>query len=90
MMEAVPLEALVERLVLTSRLSEREARHLVGEVVAFLDETVEQFARRRHQDLQRQGIGNADIYRAIAVEVGQRRFAAPPLSERQIRRLIYG
>ena len=90
MAEAFVLEELVERLTLTTRLSEREARHLVGEVVAFLDEPVERFARRRHGELQREGFSNEDIYQRIAAEIGQRPFGVAPLSLRQVRRLIYG
>ena len=86
----IGLSEFVERLVQTSRLTEREARHLVGEVLAFLDDTVELFARRRHRELQREGLGNADIYRQIAAEAGQRPFRVGTLSERQVRRLIYG
>src|SRR5579871_5795214 len=53
--EPFVLDELVERLTQTTRLSEREARHLVGEILAFLDEPVERFARRRHGELQREG-----------------------------------
>jgi hypothetical protein len=88
--EPFVLDELVERLTRTTRLSEREARHLVGEVVAFLDEPVERFARRRHGELQREGFSNTDIYQRIAGEIGQRPFGIGPLTLRQVRRLIYG
>jgi hypothetical protein len=84
------LNELMERLTQVSRLSESEARHLVGEVLAFLDEPVEQFARRRHREMQRDGLGNAAIYQRIADEADQRLFRLGSLSERQVRRLIYG
>ncbi len=90
MTEPLVLEELVERLTQTTRLSEREARHLVGEVLAFLDEPVERFARRRHGELQREGFSNTDIYQRIAGEIGQRPFSMGPLTVRQVRRLIYG
>ena len=84
------LDELVERLTRSSRLNAREAAHLVDEVLAFLDDSVEQFVRRRHQELQREGINNADIYCQVAREAASLRFRAPPLSARQIRRLVYG
>jgi hypothetical protein len=83
-------EELVERLSRRSRLNVREAGHLVDEVLAFLDDSVEQYVRRRHRELQREGLSNPEIFRQVAVEATQRRFRAPELTARQIRRLIYG
>jgi hypothetical protein len=83
-------EELITQLTRSSRLNAREATHLVDEVLAFLDDSVEQFVRRRHQQLQREGIPNADIYRQVAQEAAALRFRAPGLSARQIRRLVYG
>ena len=64
--------------------------HLVREVVAFFGETVESFAARRHADLKRTGLRNGAIFEQIVAELGGHRFAAPALSIRQIRRMIYG
>jgi hypothetical protein len=83
-------EALIDRLTRTGRLSSPEAAHLIEEVLAFMDDSAEQFVRRRHRELQREGFSNPDIYRQVAAEATQRRFRAPVLSTRQIRRLIYG
>jgi hypothetical protein len=85
-----PQEALLERLTLTGRLSKREAVHLVGEVLAFHGDSLEQFVQRRHRELQREGLQNAQIYRCLAAEVAARRFRVEAPSERQLRRLIYG
>jgi polyhydroxyalkanoate synthesis regulator phasin len=87
-----PLEfgELIERLTRTGRLSQREASHVVDEVLAFLDDSLEQFVRRRHRELQREELNNEAIYRQVAQEAGRRRFAVPALSIRQVRRLIYG
>ena len=72
-------------------LGEAEARHLIVEVLSFYDETAAMFVRRRHRELQQQdGMRNAAIFRRIAEELAVRRFAAEPLSERQVRRMIYG
>jgi len=87
-----PLEfgELIERLTRTGRLSQREARHVVDEVLAFLDDSLEQFVRRRHRELQREDLNNEAIYRQVAEEAGRRLFRVPVLSTRQVRRLIYG
>lgn len=90
MSERIELTELVDRLTRTTRLSRPEALHLVDEVLSFLDESLEEFVRRRHRELQHEGRGNPEIYRRVAEEARQRRFRGARLSERQIRRLIYG
>jgi hypothetical protein len=84
------LHELITYLVRTSRLTPAEARRVVGEVMAFLDETPDAFIRRRHLALQSEGLPNAAIFARLAAELAQRRFRAPEYSERQIRRIIYG
>jgi len=84
------LQELVEYLARSSRLSPQEVSRLVSEVLSFLDETPEAFVRRRHLALQSQGLPNAEIFTRLAREIAERRFRAPPYSERQIRRMVYG
>jgi hypothetical protein len=84
------LQELVNYLARTSRLSPAEAARLVGEVLAFLDETPEAFIRRRHLELQAEGLPNSVIFERVAAELAQLRFRAPAYSARQIRRIIYG
>jgi hypothetical protein len=84
------LDELVDYLTRTSRLDRHEARRLVDEVLAFLAEQPEEFVRRRHLALQRQGLANAAIFDRLKAELAHRRFPAPPYSERQLRRIIYG
>ncbi len=62
----------------------------MAEVLAHLDETVEAYLRRRHRELQAEGRANAEIFAVLAEEVGSRPFAVRSMSERQIRRAIYG
>ena len=90
MPDARQFEELVQRLTRSSALSAREADHLIEEVLAFLDESIEQFVRRRHAELQRAGLNNVGIYQQLIVEAAGRRFRAPDLTTRQIRRLVYG
>ncbi|MDA8068803.1 MAG: hypothetical protein M0T77_09375 [Actinomycetota bacterium] len=66
------------------------AARVVEEVMAYFSETAEEFVRRRHRELQRAGVTNSRSLALIAQELVQRRVAGPALSERQVRRLIYG
>ena len=63
---------------------------LYEEFLACFGQTLEEYVAVRHTALQRAGRKNAEIYRLIGEETRGMRFAAPPLTERQIRRLIYG
>ena len=84
------LDELTTYLMRTSRLSLAEAGRVLEDILAFLHETPEAFIRRRHLELQHQGLANREIFARLAVEVAARRFSAPALSLRQIRRIIYG
>jgi len=83
-------DELLGHLARTTSLGSRTAGRLVEEVLAYFSESLEEFVARRHRELQAEGLRNDEIFGRIAGEVRARRFAAPPLSERQIRRLIYG
>lgn len=73
-----------------SGVSRGQAARLVDDVLAYFSETSEEFVRRRHRELRRDGVANTTVFALIAEELAQRRVAGPRLSERQIRRLIYG
>lgn len=90
MSDQTELAELVAYLVRSTRLTAAEAEKVVHEVLAFMDETPEDFVRRRHLALQSQGLANARIFEQIAQELARRRFRAAELSERQIRRIVYG
>jgi len=66
------------------------ASRVVAEVLAYFSETSEEYVRRRHRELQREGVPNSRSLTLIGAELAGRRVAGPVLSERQIRRLIYG
>ncbi|MFK8077221.1 MAG: hypothetical protein AB8B84_11590 [Granulosicoccus sp.] len=87
--DPTPIE-LLNHLCQHSRLSTEEAARLVREVLAFYNESVSEFIRRRHHELQKSGLSNAQIYIRIGEELSSNRFAATPMTERQIRRAIYG
>ena len=86
------LDELSAYLASTTRLEPVEARRVVRAMLELLtEESAETFAIRRHRELKAAGaLKNEAIYALIAAEMRQRPFAAPRLSQRQIRRLIYG
>lgn len=86
----MPDHALVRRIAESTGLSEAEAARVIGDVLAHHGETVEQLVRRRHGELALRGLHNPEIFRVVAGELGERRVAPPQLSERQLRRIVYG
>ena len=70
--------------------SRSTAQRLVDEVLAHFREPLEDYVARRHRELVAQDLKNDAIYALIAEELRTRLVAAPQLSARQIRRLIYG
>ena len=86
---AIP-STLLDHLVHTGGLNRPEARRMVQEVISFYGETPEAFVVRRHRELQAEGMRNRAIYARVAAEMDGWRFRARRLSERQIRRIVYG
>lgn len=74
----------------SSGLSPTEARRLVEDVLSFHDEPLEEWVRRRHGELRTYGARNAEIFTRLREELRGHVVAAPELSERQLRRIIYG
>ena len=62
---------------------------VIADVVTYFSETAEEFVQRRHAELQQRQYKNDEIWPLIAAELNQRRFPAPALSERQLRRIVY-
>ena len=85
-----PIDDLLDHLVRTTALSRDQAMRIVAEVLTYFDESLETFVRRRHRELQAEGLANAAIYKRIKNDLKFWRIAAPETSERQIRRIIYG
>lgn len=89
-MSAGPYDDLVGHLVRSTPLSAGEATRVVAEVLGYFAEPVPEFVRRRHAELRDRGLTNDRIFAALRVELATRRFAPPPLSVRQLRRIVYG
>lgn len=83
-------EALLAHLVATTGLSPADAARVIEDVVAFHAEPVEELVRRRHAQLRTYGARNDEIFARLAEELQHRVVAAPRLTERQLRRIVYG
>jgi hypothetical protein len=81
---------LVEYLAASCPLSRAEAARVVADVLGYFSELPEEYVRRRHRELKAGGSTNDLAFRQIAAEIPQRRYAAPDLSLRQLRRMVYG
>ncbi len=85
------LTPLIQHLCNNCDLSHSTASKLIDEVREFFNETVEDFVARRHHELKQElGLSNPQIFQRIDDEIKQMVFASRPLTQRQIRRLIYG
>ena len=89
MPDPVPQD-LARYLAASTGLPQPTTARVIADVTAYFGETLEEFVRRRHAELQRRQHRNLEIWPVIAAELPQRRFAAPGLSERQLRRIVYG
>ncbi|GAA4822494.1 hypothetical protein GCM10023220_64780 [Streptomyces ziwulingensis] len=83
-------DELVDHLTRSTPLSRGEALRVVQDVLAYFDETAEEYVRRRHRELQSQGLVNATIFERIEAELKYRAVAPPELTLRQLRRMVYG
>jgi hypothetical protein len=83
-------EELVDHLTRSTPLSRGEALRVVQDVLAYFDETTEMYVRRRHRELQAQGLVNASIFERIEADLKYRAVSPPDLTLRQLRRIVYG
>ena len=81
---------LINHLSRSTALSETQVRRIVAEVLAYFNEDIESYIRRRHREMHLQGLANRTIFATIQQEISDRLFPAEILSERKIRRVIYG
>jgi Fe-S cluster assembly scaffold protein SufB len=82
---------LIRNVAASTGLPEATASRVVADVAAYFGETVDQFVVRRHAELQGAGRKrNDDIWPQLAAELKARRFRAGDLTERQLRRIVYG
>lgn len=86
----MPDPDLVAHVVATTSLTPGEAARVIEDVIAFHARPVEDYVRSRHAHLKTYGARNPEIFSRIAEELGERVVAPPPLTERQLRRIVYG
>jgi hypothetical protein len=81
---------LARYLAASTGLPQPTTTRVIADVNAYYDETVEEYVRRRHAELHRKNRKNDEIWPEIAAELAHRRFTAPNLTQRQLRRIVYG
>lgn len=81
---------LVRHVAASTGLDEATATRVVTDVVAYFGQTVEDFVRQRHGELKDMNKRNDDIWPRLAAEVSEHRFRVGDLTERQLRRIVYG
>ena len=85
------IQPLINHLCQNGDLTPSQARKTVNEVISYFSESAENYVRRRHLEIKQEfGLANPQIYQRIETELAQLVFAAPLLTQRQIRRIIYG
>ncbi|MET9081999.1 hypothetical protein ABZX77_08840 [Streptomyces sp. NPDC004237] len=83
-------DELVDHLARSTPLSRGEALRVIQDVLAYFDEPAGDYVRRRHRELQAEGLVNAEIFDRIAADLKYRAVAPPELTLRQLRRIVYG
>ena len=86
----MPEHDLVSRIASSTGLTLGEAARVITDVIALYSEPTEDFVRRRHGQLQTYGMRNPEIFAQISSELARRVVAPPPLTDRQLRRIVYG
>jgi hypothetical protein len=81
---------LLDQLERTTQLPRSVLRRVIDEVLDHHRESIDQLVRRRHRELQAGGFTNPAIWSLLVSELATRLVQAPQLSERQLRRIVYG
>ena len=81
---------LVRHVAMSTGLDEATATRVVADVMAYFGQTVEEYVVQRHENLKSRNRKNDEIWPLIMGELKTRRFTADELSERKLRRMVYG
>jgi hypothetical protein len=83
-------EKFKRHVVETYNVSDRDFERLYEEFLEHFGFDLEDFIRHRHFELRTEGKRNESIYGILIGEAARRRFPAQGLTERRVRRMIYG
>ena len=83
-------EDLLLHLRAVTGMSESLLSKILEETRAWYAKDLRTWIRDRHRELQRQGLRNREIYPKLQAEMRGILVQPAPLTERQIRRMIYG
>lgn len=89
-MPSSALADLVRHVSTSTGLSPAQSERVLEDVLDAMSEPVTTFVTGRHRELHSRGMRNEEIWPALQAELRTRRFPAPELSERQLRRIVYG
>jgi hypothetical protein len=81
---------LVRHVARSTGLDEATALRVVADITAYFGQTVEEYVVSRHEYLKSRNHKNDEIWPLLAGELRHRRFKAPGLTQRQLRRIVYG
>ena len=81
---------LVRHVARSTGLDEATASRVVADVMTYFGQTVDEYVVSRHEELKSRSRKNDDIWPAVISELRDRRFRAPEVTERQLRRMVYG
>lgn len=90
MIDRMQPDELVDHVATSTGLSPAVAARVVTDVVSYYHEPVDEFVKRRHAQLKSHGKRNPEIFAQINTELAPRVVSPPPLSDRQLRRIVYG
>jgi len=83
-------EDLIQHLRAVTGLEAELLAKILNEVKSWYSEDLTAWVLRRHEEMQHQGMRNREIYGRIRDEAARMLVRPAQLSERQIRRMIYG
>jgi hypothetical protein len=87
----VSLDApLIQHLQAVTGLEAGLLAKILAEVRAWHSRDLQSWVRDRHQELQRQGLSNREILPRLCTEAREVLVRPGRLSERQVRRMVYG
>jgi hypothetical protein len=81
---------LVRHVAKSTGLDDATASRVVADVMAYFGQTVEEYVVQRHESLKSRNRKNDEIWPLIMDELETRRFTAHGLTERKLRRMVYG